>query len=62
MEIDVQALLTIDEKCTELGVTRQTLRRWREAGTGPTFVQHGGTVRYHPEPTRDEAEQSRVAL
>ncbi|WP_170603755.1 helix-turn-helix transcriptional regulator [Ruegeria arenilitoris] len=41
--------LTVDEKCQELNVSRQTLMRWRKNGTGPQYVIYGGTIRYLPE-------------
>lgn len=49
MEAPVKRFLTIEEKALELGVTRETLRRWRKEGIGPKFVCYGETVRYYPE-------------
>lgn len=42
-------LLSPGEVSTRLGVSRQTLRRWRETGRGPTFMQVNALVRYMPE-------------
>ena len=39
-------LLTVDEKAEELGVTRQTLWRWRKEGIGPEHIAYGQYVRY----------------
>ena len=47
----VQKLLSQEEKAEELGVTTQTLRRWREAGDGPPFIVYGSITRYFPEET-----------
>jgi hypothetical protein len=32
-----------------LGLKVSTLRRWRWAGTGPSFIKIGGAVRYDPD-------------
>ncbi len=49
-------LLNISEKAKELGVTIETLRQWRKAGTGPAYVRYGNTVRYWPETQNELAE------
>ena len=38
--------LTTTEVATLLQVKPATLRQWRKRGTGPSFHQHGRTVRY----------------
>ncbi|WP_433989496.1 hypothetical protein SuNHUV7_00150 (plasmid) [Pseudoseohaeicola sp. NH-UV-7] len=43
-------LLTTDEKIAEIGVSRQTLYRWRKMGIGPKYLEYGGCIRYLPEP------------
>jgi hypothetical protein len=49
MAISVK-LLSPTEKAKELGVTRETLRRWRLAGTGPAWKRVGpNIIRYLPE-------------
>ena len=49
MAISVK-LLSSTEKAKELGVTRETLRRWRLAGTGPAWKRVGpNIIRYLPE-------------
>ena len=43
-------LLTPLQKAHELGIHKETLRRWRRAGTGPQYKQLGPQiVRYYPE-------------
>ncbi|WP_083280623.1 helix-turn-helix domain-containing protein [Corynebacterium sp. HMSC14H10] len=43
------SLLTPGEVARRLGVSRQTLMRWRDRGVGPQYMQVGELVRYVPE-------------
>ena len=49
----VQPMLTIAEKCLELNVRSETLRRWRrdpKPGVKyPRYIQYGDVIRYFPE-------------
>ncbi|MBC6831037.1 excisionase [Corynebacterium sp. LK29] len=45
----MSSLLTPGEVSRRLGVSRQTLMRWRARGVGPDFMQVGELVRYVPE-------------
>ncbi|MEM0676579.1 helix-turn-helix domain-containing protein [Corynebacterium amycolatum] len=49
------SLLTPGEVARRLGVSRQTLMRWRARGVGPDFMQVGELVRYVPESVDDYA-------
>ena len=40
------ALLTQQQLADELQVSVRTLERWRQEGTGPTFIQVGRSPRY----------------
>ena len=42
-------MLSITEKAEELGVTSESLRRWRRDNTGLRYVEYGALVRYFPE-------------
>lgn len=42
----VQSLATPEQAAAYIGVTRQTLARWRVEGGGPAFLKLGGRVRY----------------
>ena len=43
----VETMLTPTEAAIFLGIHRNTLRAWRNAGTGPAYVQHTSrTIRY----------------
>lgn len=41
-------LLTTTEVAERLGVTKQTLRNWREAGTSPPFILLSPKVLRYP--------------
>ena len=45
--------MTAKEAAKRLGITPQTLHKWRKNGKGPAFVQHGSDTRprfsYAPE-------------
>jgi excisionase family DNA binding protein len=41
--------LTTREAATWLGLTANTLEKWRVQGVGPTYRKHGRYVRYHLE-------------
>jgi predicted DNA-binding transcriptional regulator AlpA len=41
--------LTEAQAAARLGVVPKTLRNWRSAGTGPTALRLGRSVRYHIE-------------
>ena len=47
-------LMTPEEKAEELGISSESLRRWRRENIGPAYVRHASVVRYFPEPTREE--------
>ena len=47
--LQMVSLLTPGEVARRLGVSRQTLMRWRARGVGPDFMQVGELVRYVPE-------------
>ena len=43
----IENMLTPTQAAVFLGVHRNTLRAWRNAGTGPAFTQHSErTIRY----------------
>ncbi|MDO5535515.1 MAG: helix-turn-helix domain-containing protein [Propionibacteriaceae bacterium] len=43
-------LLTPADLAARLGVSERTLARWRETGSGPTFIRTGGrSPRYSPD-------------
>lgn len=46
---DVSPFLTEAQAAARLGVVPKTLRNWRSAGTGPTALRLGRSVRYHIE-------------
>ena len=49
-------LLTTAEKAAEIGVSKETLYRWRRDGVGPEWRTIGNrTIRYTPEPETVEA-------
>ena len=48
-----EPLWTIDEVAAYLGIPKQTIYRWRAAGTGPPSHRIGRHVRYR----RDEVER-----
>jgi excisionase family DNA binding protein len=39
--------LTTKEAAVWLGLTRNTLEKWRVKGSGPPYRKHGRYVRYH---------------
>lgn len=49
----LEALLTETEAADLLHVSLVTVRRWRHAGTGPTFRKLGRSVRYRPSDISD---------
>lgn len=42
-----------DETAELLGLSKQTLAKWRMEGTGPKFLKFGNRVRYPEETIRD---------
>ena len=42
-----------------LGLQVTTLRRWRWAGKGPSFIKIGSAVRYEPQVLKDEIDAGR---
>jgi predicted DNA-binding transcriptional regulator AlpA len=47
-----QPLVNEHQAAELLGLKVSTLRRWRWAGTGPSFVKIGAAVRYDPNTLR----------
>ena len=45
----VVPLWTTEDVAEKLGVSTDTLERWRRAGDGPKFIKFGRNVRYDPE-------------
>jgi predicted site-specific integrase-resolvase len=60
MEITMQELLNSKEVGAMLSVSESTLSRWREAGTGPRFVNLDGIIRYTHEDVCAYTEESRA--
>ena len=48
---DVIRMMTPGQAAAHYGVSTRTLARWRTAGTGPAWVQHGRSIRYPVEVT-----------
>lgn len=48
--LDLEGALLVDPETAArlLGLSRQTLARWRCTGLGPRFVRLGRTIRYEP--------------
>jgi DNA-binding transcriptional MerR regulator len=44
----MQTLVTTRQLAETLGITPQTLRKWRWSGFGPSFIRLGGRVVYDP--------------
>lgn len=42
-------LMTTDQLCEFLQVSRRTVATWRAQHTGPAYVRLGNSVRYRPE-------------
>lgn len=42
-------LLTPEQAAARLGVAKQSLAKWRVAGTGPVFAKVGSRVFYRPQ-------------
>lgn len=59
MGVNVKKYLKEQEAADFLGLQRQTLTRWRWAGTGPKFHKVGHSVRYTIEDLEHFVEVSR---
>lgn len=46
MNVPIKSLMNEREAAKRLGLRVSTLRRWRWAGKGPSFLKIGGAVRY----------------
>lgn len=44
METTEQVLLSVEQVCARLNVSRQTLTNWRSLGDGPRYVKTSGEV------------------
>lgn len=53
-------LLGNDEAAAFLGMSPDTLPRWRWAGTGPAFIRLGRTIKYRTSDLQSFVEKSRV--
>lgn len=42
-----QIFLITDEVANRWRISRRTLEGWRDKGTGPTYHQISGSIRYH---------------
>lgn len=51
-------LITGEEACTVLGISRETLRRWEQAGRIASERRHGRKL-FHPETVKLVADQDR---
>lgn len=51
--------LTTDELADRLGVVPETVRSWRQRGTGPAYIRLGRAIRYR-EPEVEAWERSRL--
>ena len=60
VSMDDSQMLSPIELAHQLGVSRETLRRWRVRGQGPDYHYIGRQVRYEPAAVRRWLERQRV--
>lgn len=53
-------LLTEEKACKMLGIKKGTMKKWRSAGKGPTFIKLGRVIRYERNKLTDYIKERKV--
>ena len=58
---ELRPLLSLDQTCNHLGVSRETMAHWRVSGSGPKFIKVNRRIAYDPKDIEDWLDARRVS-